>query len=147
MRRRAQLCDLLFDKPGAHPAKLVAARWMRAKPTTAEARLWAALRGRQLGGWKFRRQHIIAGYIVDFYCAELWLAIEVDGGVHRSHRAADREREECLASLGVQVVRLRNADVLERLDHVLGEVADRCKQIAAHLRKPSPAPRGRGNRL
>jgi very-short-patch-repair endonuclease len=136
MRRRAQLYDLLFDKPGAHPAKLAAARWMRAKPTAAEAELWSALRGRQLCGWKFRRQHVIAGYIVDFYCAQLRLALEVDGGVHRGRRADDRERQERLASVGVRVVRLRNVDVLERLDDVLNEVVHHCEQRAAQLIPP-----------
>jgi very-short-patch-repair endonuclease len=82
---------------------------MRAMPTAAEAVLWSALRGRRLGGWKFRRQHVIAGYIVDFYCAELWLAVEVDGPVHQGRDIDDRERDEHLASLGADVVRLRNA--------------------------------------
>jgi very-short-patch-repair endonuclease len=141
MRRRAQLRGLVFDKPGADGAKLSAAKAMRAMPTAAETALWAALRGRRLGGWKFRRQHVIAGYIVDFYCAALWLAVEVDGAVHHGRRADDREREDHLSSLGVRVVRLRNADVLERLDVVVEALARRCQRIAAALGIPSPAPR------
>jgi len=119
----------VFEKPGAASDKLSLARAMRAMPTDAEARLWSALRGRRLG-WKFRRQHVIAGYIVDFYCAELWLAVEVDGGVHQGRRIDDRQRDEHLGSLGVRVVRVRNADVLERLDAVLGELARCCEHIA-----------------
>ena len=142
MRRRAQLRDLVFDKPGAKPSKLSDARAMRALPTTAEHALWAALRGRRLG-WKFRRQHVIEGYIVDFYCAQLWLAVEVDGAVHQRRREADRERQEHLTSLGLRVLRLSNADVLHRLDVVVIELARRCEQIAASLGIPSPAPRGR----
>jgi very-short-patch-repair endonuclease len=132
----------VFAKPGAEAGKLADARVMRAMPTAAEAVLWAALRGRRFG-WKFRRQHVIAGYIVDFYCAQLWLAVEVDGAIHRCRRAADRERDEHLALLGVRMLRLANTDVLERLDVVLLELAHQCQQIAARLGIPSPAPRGR----
>jgi leucyl-tRNA synthetase len=144
MRRRAQLRNLVFDKPGAEAGKLADARAMRAMPTTAEAVLWAALRDRRLG-WKFRRQHVIAGYIVDFYCAQLWLAVEVDGAIHRRQRAADRERDEHLASLGVRMLRLSNADVLQRPDGVVIELASHGQQIAATLGVPSPAPRGRAS--
>jgi very-short-patch-repair endonuclease len=77
-----------------------------------------------------RRQHVIAGYIVDFYCAELWLAVEVDGAVHERRRIEDRQRDEDLASLGVRVVRLGNADVLERLDAVVGQLVYDCERIA-----------------
>jgi very-short-patch-repair endonuclease len=134
----------VFDKPGAAGDKLALARAMRAGPTAAEAVLWSALRGRRLG-WKFRRQHVIAGYIVDFYCAELWLAVEVDGPAHQGRGIDDRERDEHLASLGVSVVRLRNVEVLERLDAVVGQLARCCERIARRrlLSPPSPAPRGR----
>jgi very-short-patch-repair endonuclease len=121
---------LVFDKPGAAGDKLAMARAMRVMPTAAQAALWSALRGRRLGGWKLRRQHVIAGYIVDFYCAELWLAVEVDGAVHERRRIEDRQRDEDLASLGVRVVRLRNADVLERLDAVVGQLVYDCERIA-----------------
>ena len=144
MRRRVQETGRIFRKPGADRGKLAFARAMRMVPTAAEAALWVVLRGRQLGGWKFRRQHVIAGYIVDFYCAQLWLAIEVDGGVHRGRGAEDVERAENLALMGVRIVRLRNADVLERLDAVVDELASRCGQIAMQLGIPSPAPAGEG---
>jgi very-short-patch-repair endonuclease len=114
---------------------------MRAAPTTTEAKLWTALRGRRVGGWKFRRQHIIAGYIVDFYCAELWLAIEVDGGVHDERRGDDRERDDHLASLGVRVVRIRNADVLEQFDTVVTRLARWCERLAE---RRSALPRSAG---
>ena len=66
-------------------------------------------------GWKFRRQQVIAGYIVDLYCAELWLAVEVDGGVHDGCRDEDAQREADLAARGLRIVRLRNADVNDRI--------------------------------
>ena len=59
------------------------ARWMRANPTDAERRLWRCLRRERCLGYKFRRQHIIDRFIVDFYCAEACLVIELDGEVHR----------------------------------------------------------------
>jgi very-short-patch-repair endonuclease len=130
MRRRAQLQRLVFDKPGAAGDKIVLARAMRSRPTEAEAILWAALRRRCLGGWKFRRQQVIAGYIVDFYCAPLWLAVEVDGEVHRRRCAQDQQRDEDLAALGVRIVRLLNCDVIERLDAVLDELTRCCERIA-----------------
>jgi very-short-patch-repair endonuclease len=102
---------------------------MRAAPTAAEAALWSALRGRRVDGWKFRRQHVIAGYIVDFYCSELRLAVEVDGAIHQARVTEDRQRNQDLASLGVRVMRLRNADVLERLVDVVDGVARLCESI------------------
>lgn len=131
---------LVFDKPGAAGDKLALARAMRATPTAAEAALWSALRSRQLGGWKFRRQHVIAGYIVDFYCAPLWLAIEVDGAVHQGRREDDQQRDDDLGALGVRVLRLSNTDVLERLDAVVEYLTRCCEQVAQRpgLRQPRP---------
>jgi very-short-patch-repair endonuclease len=134
----------VFEKPGAASDKLALARAMRAMPTAAEARLWSALRDHRLG-WKFRRQHVIAGYIVDFYCAELRLAVEVDGGVHEGQRIDDRQRDDHLQSLGVRVLRLRNADVLERLDSVVAQLAHCCERMARRSRTSRPPPpRGGG---
>jgi very-short-patch-repair endonuclease len=135
---------LVLDKPGASGDKLALARAMRAMPTEAEAVLGSALRGRRLGGWKFRRQHVIAGYIVDFDCAELWLAVEVDGAVHEVRRADDHQRDDHLALLGVRVVRLPNADVLERLDAVVARLARCCERRAKQPMLPSSPPPLRG---
>src|SRR5581483_124837 len=89
MRRRGELEEGKRARPGAAADKLLFARAMRGAPTRGEAVLWAELRGRGLSGWRFRRQHVIAGYIVDFYCPRLWLAIEVDGSVHDAQRDDD----------------------------------------------------------
>jgi very-short-patch-repair endonuclease len=88
------------------------------------------LRCRGLGGWKFRRQQIVAGYIVDFYCAKLRLAIEVDGAVHEGQHEEDRQRDINLAALGVRVIRVGDADVLARLDDVLSTLSSQCEIIA-----------------
>jgi very-short-patch-repair endonuclease len=99
-------------------------------PTGGEAKLWAALRRRGLGGWRFRRQQIIAGYIVDFYCAELRLAVEVDGGVHDARRVEDQQRDQDLGAIGVRVVRVGDAEVMDELEAVLNLLAVRCETLA-----------------
>ena len=105
----------MLVKPGAQAQKLGDARGMRRVPTEAEATLWRELRKRGVGGWKFRRQQVVAGYIVDFYCAELSLAIEVDGPIHETQRAEDAERDGHLRALGLGIMRVRNEDVEGRL--------------------------------
>lgn len=91
------------------------ARAMRLAPTDAEETAWELLRNLRCLGLKFRRQHIIAGFIVDFYCAALRLAVEVDGRVHdgESQRWRDAERTAALGRAGVRVVRIAN-DQLSR---------------------------------
>jgi very-short-patch-repair endonuclease len=83
---------------------------MRRSPTRAEARIWSWLRGRRFDGCKFKRQVPIGRYIVDFYCAELQLAIELDGAHHRYPVMADYddERTETLRIQGIQLIRVPN---------------------------------------
>jgi very-short-patch-repair endonuclease len=76
--------------------KREAAREFRRGPTRAETILWQALRGGKLGGLHFRRQQVIDGYIVDFYCHAARLVVEVDGSVHEYQRGEDAEREQAL---------------------------------------------------
>jgi very-short-patch-repair endonuclease len=97
---------------------------MRAQPTPAEAALWDHLRDRRLAGLKFRRQHYIGRFIVDFYCAEAELVVEVDGPVHESQREHDAAREEFLESLGLRVVRFANEDVISRPEEVLRTIVE-----------------------
>jgi very-short-patch-repair endonuclease len=94
------------------------ARQMRQEPTQAERRLWQQLKRKQLGA-KFRRQHAIERFIVDFYCAEARLVIEVDGMVHDYTGEHDMIRQEYLESLGLRVLRFTNEDVMKRLEGVL----------------------------
>jgi very-short-patch-repair endonuclease len=130
MRRRTW-SDRPLQKPGAEPVKVLLSRAMRRHPTQAEARLWSVLRSRQLGGWKFRRQHVIVGYVVDFYCAELRLVVEVDGSVHEQLRADDEAREAHLRRAGAEVVRFSNGAVLDHLEEVLSVLAECCIRRAA----------------
>ena len=141
MRRRG-----VTGTAGATRSKVLLARQMRAEPTEAEAVLWRALRGRRLAGWRFRRQHVLAGFVVDFYCPSLWLAIEVDGPIHDERRVEDDARTQALATLGVRVLRFRNEDILSRLQEVLEVLTTSCQRIAeqvpiARRRLRSPSPR------
>lgn len=90
------------------------ARNLRRNMTDAEKALWRVLRGKQLEGWRFRRQHPLGPYIVDFICLEKKLVVEVDGGHHGEdeHAAHDARRDEWIQSRGYQVLRFWNADVV-----------------------------------
>ena len=95
------------------PLKLALAREMRRHPTPSEARAWELFRNRRCVGLKFRRQHVLLGFVVDFYCAERRLVLEVDGEIHSSEetKASDKDRTQCFAREGIQVVRIRNAEI------------------------------------
>jgi very-short-patch-repair endonuclease len=102
------------------------ARKLRQSQTSAEARLWQALRNRKLSRWKFRRQHPIDRYVVDFASLDGKLIVEVDGVTHSTatETARDEQRTRMLESLGFLVVRVSNTDVYENIDGVL-EMIDR----------------------
>ncbi|MGX9430152.1 MULTISPECIES: endonuclease domain-containing protein [Bradyrhizobium] len=97
------------------------ARSLRASQTSAEAKLWQALRNRKLARWKFRRQHPIDRYIVDFVTLDGKLIVEVDGATHSrdSEIKYDEARTKVLEACGFLVVRVQNTDVYENLDGVL----------------------------
>jgi very-short-patch-repair endonuclease len=98
------------------------AKEMRRRMTPAEGALWEVLRRDGLDGLHFRRQQIIDGYIVDFYCHSAGLVIEVDGPVHESQAEFDAERDACLASRGLAVLRIPNEDIERNLQHVLQRI-------------------------
>jgi very-short-patch-repair endonuclease len=100
------------------------AKELRKSATIPEKILWSALRARQLGGLKFRRQHPIEPYVVDFYCAEAKLIVELDGESHEGRQAYDRQREAFLRKLGLTVLRVTNDDVLDNLDGVALAILD-----------------------
>lgn len=110
------------------------ARYLRRAATPAEKRLWSRLRNRQLAGLKFRRQEPFGTRIVEFYCAEAPLAVELDGSGHTydAARRADSERELELNATGIRVIRLFNREIFENLDGVLNEIifhADRNRSL------------------
>lgn len=103
---------------------------MRREPTPAENALWQRLRNRQVQGAKFRRQHAIGNFIVDFACIEKRLVIEVEGAVHDNldQIQRDLERQAIIEANGYRVVRFRNAEALNATDsvvHVIGAILTR----------------------
>ncbi|MHB9031832.1 MAG: endonuclease domain-containing protein [Anaerolineae bacterium] len=102
------------------------ARSLRRNQTPAEAQLWYRLNNRQLGGYKFRRQHAVGPYILDFYCPTGQLAVELDGSQHADADALSRddERAQYLAGLGIRVIRFWNYEVLTEMDSVLKRIAN-----------------------
>ena len=105
------------------------ARRFRKAPTAAEAAAWQILRDRAVYGLKFRRQQLIAGFIVDFYCPSQRLVLELDGGVHDdpNQREHDVTRSQVLEGLGMRVLRIANEQVDERSlrDRLAPYVAER----------------------
>ena len=93
--------------------KVVRAREFRRRATPAERAAWKILRNRQLLGLKFRRQHLLHGFIVDFYCPSLRIVLEIDGGLHTTDQqeAADRDRTAILEAGGLTVVRVKNENI------------------------------------
>jgi very-short-patch-repair endonuclease len=109
------------------------AKELRQAMTPAEQILWERLRDRRLPGLKFRRQHPIGAFIVDFYCAVARLVIEIDGGVHLEQIEADAGRSRVLEMKGHQVLRFTNERVKGDLDSVLSAI-----QVACQPRTPLP---------
>ena len=100
-----------------------AARHLRKNLTLAETQLWNALQRRQLSGLKFRCQHPVGQFIVDFYCPSHKLVIEVDGDIHTQQQAYDEARTTKLRSYGYRVLRFTNQEVLSDLPTVLTRIA------------------------
>ena len=95
------------------------ARRLRENQTDVENKLWSQLRGRQLSGVKFRRQHPIGPFIVDFCCVERGLVVELDGGQHAELNVGDEQRTKILERFGYRVLRFWNNEVLSNADGVL----------------------------
>ena len=127
------------------------ARKLRQEQTDAESLMWALLRDKRLGGTKFRRQHPFQPYVLDFFCHEANLAIELDGGQHAEAQAHDEKRSAFLKSKGIDVLRFWNNEVLAETEAVLEKIwweLDARKVIASSPIAPSPPtplPGGEGN--
>jgi very-short-patch-repair endonuclease len=118
------------------------ARRLRRNQTDAERRLWFRLRDRRLGGWKFRRQFPIDRFVVDFFCADAHLIIELDGGQHALRIATDTERTRILGATGYLVLRFWNNDVMQNIDGVLEEVTAALERSSSEPPHPNPLPFG-----
>ena len=128
-----------FNKPQYKNRRSV----LRHQATVPEQRFWQAVRGKQLGV-KFRRQHGIGHYIVDFYCPELKLVVELDGDSHFSDEAQqyDAVRDDYIQALGIRVLRFTNTDVMQNLEGVLQMVMQSYRPLE---REPTPASPGKSN--
>ena len=126
-----------------YPPTLARARELRRQQTPAESELWARLRNRQLGGFKFRRQYPIGGFIVDFYCAACRLVVEIDGGSHADQVEYDQARTVWLSEQDYHVIRFRNRDDHRRIDGVLEAILAECQKLGSPSPQPSPR-RGEG---
>jgi methionyl-tRNA synthetase len=138
------------------PADLRAfARKLRGEQTDAENRLWTLIRDRRLGGAKFRRQHPIEPYVLDFYCHEAKLAIELDGGGHADQQARDLKRDSFIAAKGIETLRVWNNQMLNETESVLELIWNRLveKGIIRLMSEstsksapspPAPLPEGEG---
>jgi very-short-patch-repair endonuclease len=103
---------------------VLAARELRQRPTPAEDMLWEALRGRRLAGLKFRRQHPFGPFVLDMFCVEYQLVIEVDGSIHTTPEQAvyDAARAEYLVERGLRILRFTNDEVAYHLPDVLNRI-------------------------
>ena len=119
-----------------YPPLLQAAHELRQPQTPAEQKLWSRLRNHQLEGLKFRRQHPIDRFIIDFYCAEAKLCIEIDGDSHAEQIEYDQARTEYLNERGYTVIRFTNREVFNQCEAVLQRIADECNRLI----QPSPLP-------
>ena len=113
------------------PQLLTFAKSMRHTATDAEQFIWQLLRAKRFMNLKFRRQHVIESYIVDFYCHNIGLVIELDGSQHGTEdgKEYDAERTKFLEALGLTVLRYWNHDVLGRMDVVFEDLWQVCSQL------------------
>ena len=124
------------------------AKGMRREPTVAEQRLWQELRRKTLDV-RFRRQHPIDRFVVDFCSLEFRLVVEVDGSLHKQRRGPDAVRDQRLSELGFRVLRFANARVLNQLPSVIAEIGKAVREATPHPRPAGAAhslSRGRGGR-
>ena len=117
-----------------HPVTRQFARELRQPQTPPEATLWKHLRNRNLE-YKFRRQHAIGFFIIDFYCAEVKLCIEIDGATHlaKEQQEYDAARSEYLEWLGRTVIRFTIDDVRFNIHGVVQEIIDTCNELKKHI--------------
>lgn len=119
-------------------------RDLRKAMTDAERLLWQALRGRQISGYKFRRQHPFGDFILDFVCLEKMLVIEIDGGQHLDHQALDDARTEKLVNAGFSVLRFWNHEVLSEKEAVKERIWMELQKAGGPHPHPDPLLEGEG---
>ena len=119
--------------------KKIFSRRLRKEQTAAEKIIWEQLRKRKFNNFKFRRQHVIEGFVLDFYCHELKLGIEVDGGIHLRRKNYDALRQELIEAKGITIIRVSNLEISENKKALLNKLKD--------VIEPTPTPSPPGRRL
>jgi very-short-patch-repair endonuclease len=114
------------------------ARTLRKGQTKAEKIVWELLRKRKFKYLKFRRQHVIEGFVIDFYCHELRLGVEVDGGIHLKRKDYDRLRQEVIESEGIKIIRVLNNELIGTREMALKKL----EEIIVHQSIPLPLGEG-----
>lgn len=106
-------------------------RDLRKQQTLGELIFWAHVKNRKLGGFKFRRQYSINKYVADFYCSELLLVVEIDGGQHyeEENKKKDALRTEYFTGLGLDVKRYTNIDIKNNLNGTLDDLLEYCNEL------------------
>jgi len=108
-----------------------AAKLLRENMTEYESILWERLKGKQIDGFRFRRQHPIDFFIADFYCHQARLVVEIDGGIHEKKKEYDEGRTAEMEKFGIKVIRFSNDQIISNLDYVVSiikkTVTDRVK--------------------
>ncbi len=110
------------------PAKLKRAKELRRDMTPAEKVLWQHVRGNKLAGYHFRRQQVIAGFIVDFYCDAAKLVVEIDGEIHDYNQEMDTDRENVLKINQLRILRIKNKEIFDNLPKALERILTACQQ-------------------
>jgi very-short-patch-repair endonuclease len=108
--------------------KVERAKELRRELTDEERILWQRLQANRLGGFHFRRQQVIQGFIVDFYCHAAGLVIEVNGGIHDEQVEYDRERDRVLEGLDLRIMRVKNEEIRDDLSGVLTRIESACRE-------------------
>jgi very-short-patch-repair endonuclease len=122
----------------------IRAQQLRQEQTVAEAKLWYYLRDRRLDGFKFRRQHPIGRFVVDFCCPERDLIVEIDGPIHQEQIEYDIARADALRAAGYVIVRYSNDAVQQRIGEVLADLRRALTSDNNTASSPSPAAAGEG---
>ena len=110
-------------------SKVERAKQLRREMTPEEKILWKYLRANRLEGFHFRRQQVIDGFIVDFYCHKAGLVVEVDGEIHEQQAEYDEERDQVISARGLRILRFDNYEVNNNLKNVLTQIVNECKKI------------------
>ena len=128
----------IYISPEVRRRMIELARKFRKEPTRGEKILWEALRGKKLGGLKFRRRQPIGYFVVDFYNSVHRLVVEVDGPVHESQKEADCARQEILGELGLGVLRIKSEIIEKNLSGALVLIRQTIRGRSDQKEIPSP---------